>query len=248
MGQRLLLINANTDPAITDRIVAAARAIVPPGIEPAGATARFGARYIATRAAYAIAAHAALDALAGNAGKADGVLLACFGDPGLSALREAAAVPVVGMAEGSCRRAARRFRRFAIVTGGALWPDMLREFLGGIGLLDQVAGIRAVAATGARIAADPEGSRALLAKECMAAVREDGADAVILGGAGLVGIARQIAPDVSVPVLDSLEESLGAAIEEMGRGSGPHAPVAQAETTGLSPHLAGLLGKGARPL
>ena len=100
---RLLLINTNTSQAITDMLVAATRQIVGPGVDVAGATARFGGRYIATRATYAIAAHAALDAYAEHGEGADAVILACFGDPGLLALREIATVPVIVLVKESPR-------------------------------------------------------------------------------------------------------------------------------------------------
>src|SRR5258708_14508790 len=80
---------------------------------------------MASRAAAAIAGHAALDALAEHVLDCDVVYLACFGDPGLAALKEVAPVPVVGMAEAAVEAACRLSRRFAIVTGGAPLPPML---------------------------------------------------------------------------------------------------------------------------
>src|SRR6266446_3821142 len=214
---RLLLINANTSTAITEHLVAGTRRLVPADTEVVGVTARFGARYVATRAAYAIAGHAAVDAFAEHADGADAVILACFGDPGLMALRELSKVPVIGMAEASCRLAAQGGSRFSIVTGGAGWPPMLREFVGLIGLGDQLASVRAVRPTGADIAADPQRSLAILADECRAAAVEDMADVVILGGAGLIGIADMIAREVPVPLVDSLAATVGAATDAIVR-------------------------------
>jgi Asp/Glu/hydantoin racemase len=44
----------------------------------------------------------------------------------------------------------------------------------------------------------------LLAKACRDAVKADRADAVVLGGAGLAGMAAAIAPLLDVPVIDSV--------------------------------------------
>ena len=85
---KLLLINANTTVGVTERLVEHARTLAGPEVEVVGATGRFGARYISSRAAVAVAAHAALDALAEHGEDADAVCLACFGDPGLAALKE----------------------------------------------------------------------------------------------------------------------------------------------------------------
>ena len=51
------------------------------------------------------------------------------------------------------------------------------------------------------IAADPDAAIAFLADEVRAAVRDDGAQAVVLGGAALAGLAARIAPG-QVPVID----------------------------------------------
>jgi allantoin racemase len=239
---RLLLINSNTTVAMTETLVAAARRIVGHGIEVAGVTARFGARYIATRATYAVAGHAAIDAYAEHGQGADAVVLACFGDPGLAALREIASVPVVGMAEAACREAARH-GRFAIVTGGAGWRPMLQEFVATLGLTDRLAAIRTVAPTGAEIAADPAGSAAMLARECRSAVIEDGVEVVILGGAGLVGIAERIAADVPVPLIDGLTAAVRAAEEVLRKpGLAAVGNSGQAiESVGLGARLAALI-------
>ena len=118
-------------------------------------------------------------------------MLACFGDPGLAALKEIAKVPVVGMADASILQACAMGNRFSIVTGGERWKSMLEEFVASHGLSSRLASIRTVAPTGADIARNPKAAMALLAKGCTACVREDGADVVILGGAGLAGPCSQ---------------------------------------------------------
>jgi len=208
---RLLLLNANASQSITDLVVAAARPFASPATELIGVTGRFGPRYIGTRAAYAIASHAALDAYAAFGHSADAVVLACFGDPGLGALREVASVPVVGMAEAGCRAAAAGGRRFAVVTGGARWIPMLTEYIAALGLSAQLAGVHAVAPTGADIAADPDGSIALLAEGCRTAKTRFGADVVVLGGAGLAPIAPRVAAMLDFPVIDGLAAAITAA-------------------------------------
>lgn len=68
------------------------------------------------------------------------MLLACFGDPGLDALREVAPIPVVGLADAAGEAAIRLGRRFGVVTGGAAWAPMLTEFYAARGLADRLAG------------------------------------------------------------------------------------------------------------
>src|SRR4029077_4783688 len=143
-------------------------ATVGAAIEVESITARFGAAYIASEASYVVAAHAALDAGREHCdahGRPDAIIVGCFGDPGVFALREALELPVIGLAEAG-RREAPRHGRFAIVTGGA--PGGFARAPGGAGggpmlvrlaraleLADRLATVEIVTATGAELAADP---------------------------------------------------------------------------------------------
>ncbi|MET3890206.1 allantoin racemase [Bosea sp. OAE506] len=209
---RILLINPNTTAEVTALMARLLAPKLPPGVTLKPVTGRFGARYIASRSAAAIAGHATLDAFAEHGGDCDAVYLACFGDPGLLALKELAGVPVIGMAEASCLDAATRPGRFAIVTGGERWGPMLQEFVGTLGLGDRLAGIETVAPTGAEIARDPDGAVELLAQACRDVAARTGATTVILGGAGLAGLAPRIRPQVGLDVICSVEAGLAAVL------------------------------------
>jgi len=94
--------------------------------------------------------------------------------------------------------------RDRVVTGGERWGPMLQRLAQALGHAHALAGIHTVAPTGAQLAADPEAARALLAQACRDVVRQMGVQAVILGGAGLAGMAAAVQPQVSVPVIDSV--------------------------------------------
>jgi allantoin racemase len=241
---RLLIINPNTTHAMTRKIEAIARAHLPSTTRITAVSGRFGPRYIASRATFAIAGHAALDAYAEYGGDADAVLLACFGDPGLDALRELSPVPVIGLVEAAAREAATRGRRFAIVTGGALWETMLREMLLVRGLSDNLVSIRTVAPDGGMIARNPDGALQILIEACDACVHEDGAEAVILGGTGLVGLAERIASVRIYPIICSVMagmRAVAACSEGVRTCTAPHSPI-KVDSVGIAPKLADILG------
>jgi allantoin racemase len=200
--KRCLVVNPNTTAAVTDLVLAACRA-ARPAIRWEGATARFGAAYIADEVAYAKAAHAALDAFDAFYHGQDAVLLACFGDPGLLALREQSRVPVIGLAQASFEAAARQ-GRFAVVTGGHAWAPMLGRFARMHSLDARLTGIHTIDWTGAQIAADPEGARDALVAASRHGV-EEGAQCILLGGAALAGLAPALQPQLPVPVLDNVQ-------------------------------------------
>jgi allantoin racemase len=240
---RILLINPNTSATITEILAARMCEIAGPDVAILPVTGRFGARYIASRAAAAIAGHAALDALAEHVLDCDVVYLACFGDPGIAALKEVSPVPVVGMAEAAVEAACRHGRRFAIVTGGAAWAPMLDELVAALGRSDRLAAIRIVEQSGDEIARDPGAALGRLVEACSACANEDGADSVILGGAGLAGLAARVQGSVPVPVICSVEAGARAvlAARDQGRGATARSTV---DSIGLSTALAKLLGGG----
>lgn len=242
---RILLLNPNTTPSVTALVADRVAAVAGDTATFVPVTARFGAAYIASRAALAIAAHAALEAFADHGQGCDAVLIACFGDPGLLALREVSPVPVVGMLEASCLEAQRMAGRYAIVTGGALWKPMLEEIVAGLGLADGLAGIRTVERTGGEIARDPEGSLASLAAACQDCVAQDRAEVVILGGAALAGLATRLQPHVPVPVLCSVEAGIRASLAAAAAPYTRPAPP-PTDTVHLGPALESLLGRSSR--
>lgn len=205
--RRLLVINPNTSISVTDLLHKHVQAAAGSHVSVCSITARFGAPYIADEASYAVAGHATLDAWAMALVQAseppDSVLIGCFGDPGLMALRESSLVPVTGLAEAAFIEAARH-GRFAIVTGGDRWAPILQRLAQSLGHSSALAGIHTVAPTGAQLAADPVAARQLLTQACRDAVRQLGVQTVILGGAGLAGMAAGIQPHVQVPIIDSV--------------------------------------------
>ena len=244
---RLLLINPNTSESVTDLVSEHVRPLAGRSVEIVPVTGRFGARYIASRAAFAIAAHAALECLAEHVDGCDAVYLACFGDPAFAALQEVSPVPVIGMLDASCRAGA-AVGRFGIVTGGVLWGPMLAELVGTIGFSDKLAAIRTIEATGGGVARDPDAALPQIVDACRTLADEDGAQVVILGGAALAGLAGRVAPHVPVPVICSVEAGARAALAAAATRQRRAGPGVTGESVGLSPELSRLLAAGATSL
>lgn len=211
----LLVINPNTSASVSELLQCHLQARAGDALQVQAVTARFGAPYIACEASYAVAQHATLDAWAAaraHGQRPDAVLIGCFGDPALFALRAGAGVPVSGLAEAAFLSAAKQ-GRFAIVTGGEPWRPMLERLAWSLGYSASLAGIHTVAPTGAQLAADPQGARTLLADACREAALRFDAQAVILGGAGLAGMAADIADKVPVPLIDSVSAGAEWAVD-----------------------------------
>lgn len=206
--RRLLVINPNTSASVSALVQHHVQLAAGPGVHVDTITARFGAPYIACEASYAVAGHALLDAWAadqGNpsVGKPDAVLIACFGDPGLWALREGSAAPVTGLAEASFLQASRH-GGFAVVTGGTKWKPMLQRLAMGLDLHRDLIDIHAVAPSGVELANDPQAALELLTLACLEAAKHPEIRSIVLGGAGLAGMAAAVQDRVPVPVIDSV--------------------------------------------
>jgi Asp/Glu/hydantoin racemase len=203
----LLVINPNMSSAVSALLQRHAHVTAGQSVRVRTLTAQFGAPYISSEASYAIAGHATLDAWArANADVAnpfDAVLIGCFGDPGLLALRECSTVPVTGLAEAAFVEASRG-GRFAVVTGGARWKPMLERLAHNLGFGAQLAGIHTVEQSGGELARDPVAAHSILTRACEQAATLFDASVVILGGAGLAGMADPIAAALQMPVIDSV--------------------------------------------
>jgi allantoin racemase len=238
----LLLLNPNTRAALTASLVEQVQACwaamgLPDAPRLLGATAPFGADYIASEQTYTVAAHAVLDAWHQHVlehGRPRAVLVACFGDPGVWALRECAGVPVMGLAEAAMCEADEA-GPFAIVTGGRAWGPMLERLARGLRLkgLGHLRHVHTVEASGGELLANQQSGLAALSQACahlldqdsqalMARLALDGQlpqdapgaatrsrDArplanIILGGAALGGWANALQPQLPVPLIDSV--------------------------------------------
>ena len=213
---RYLLINPNTNGLTTQRLQEVLLPQLPKHASLVLATASFGANYIACEASHAIAAHACLQTwaehLEANTAPLDGVLIGCFGDPGLFALREMSGCPVTGLAEASFIQAA-ALGPFSIVTGGERWKPMLHRLASNLGFDKALMHIETVVPSGAELQANPQMAIECLKTACQNASL-NGVKSIILGGAGLAGYAAQIQSMVDLPIIDSATAGLEVLLNE----------------------------------
>lgn len=239
---RILVVNSNTTPAVTDRIAAAARAAASAGTEIIAVSAPFGLKLIVTRADWLVAGPATLAALAQHRGRYDAAVIACFGDPGLDAAKELLEVPVLGISEAAFHAAAMLGRRFGVVSFTAALRPMFEDCLAHHGLAARCAGFR----MGPAFSGDPgtvaEDRLDLLAALCAESVAQDGAECIILAGGPLAGIAPRLQPRIAVPLIDGTQAAVRLA-EAMAGLMPRHPRTHRARAlTGFAPEVAGLYG------
>jgi Asp/Glu/hydantoin racemase len=241
---RILVVNSNTTDSVTARIGTAARAVASPGTEVEAVSAPFGLPLIVTRADWLVAGPATLAALAARRGTYDAAVIACFGDPGLDAAKELLDVPVLGISEAAFHAAAMLGRRFGVVSFTAALRPMFEECLAHHGLAARCAGFR----MGPAFSGDPgrvaEERLDLLAALCAESVAQDGAEAVILAGGPLAGIAPALQPRVPVPLVDGTQAAVRLAEAMAGLCPRNPRPRRARALTGYAAEVAAAYGPG----
>lgn len=201
---KLLLINPNTTQAVTDVALAAARAAARPGTELHAVTGHFGPAVIGSRAENALAAHSVLQLASEHAGACDAVLLAVSLDTGLWACRELLPMPVVGMTEAGLLMGCTLATRIGLVTYGARMGPLYRELAESYGLAARLAGIATLDVSPQQTFSQPLQVHAAVLAAVQQLVQHDQAEAVLLAGAAMAGLAVTLQPQVTVPLLDGV--------------------------------------------
>ncbi len=204
----LLIVNPNISESVTDLIHAEARRTAALDTRITMATASFGVAYIETRFEALVGGYATACAAAEHAGKFDGLIVAAFGDPGLAGLKELFDVPVVGMTEAALASAALLGQRFSIIAISHRIEAWYRECVAANGMASRLASIRSLQSPLRDIGSVQEDHTARLEELALQAVREDGADVIIVAGAPLAGLARSLKGRIPVPVVDGVSSAV----------------------------------------
>jgi allantoin racemase len=201
---QIWVINPNTTQAMTDTIEACARAVVAPGVSVVGVTSEIGPPSIESHYDEARSVPGVLQAVErGERQRADGYVIACFGDPGLDAAREIATGPVIGIAEAAMQTASHLGRGFSVVTTLARTMGRAADLAERYGMHRFCLGIHACELPVLDLDTDPN-ARKIVTEACRDAVESDGSDVVVLGCAGMADMCRDISAELRVPVIDGV--------------------------------------------
>jgi len=142
--------------------------------------------------------------------RADAVVVACFSDPGVAALREVLGMPVLGIGEASYLTAAALAERFGVIAILARSIPRHRRAQRALGLEHKVAGELAIDLGVAELANED------LAWDRLASIggklRDAGAGALILGCAGMARYRARLEDLLGLPVVDPTQAAVGMAM------------------------------------
>lgn len=248
---KLLLINPNISDSVSELIRSEAQRSASPGTEIEVLTAPFGVAYIETRFEALIGAYATAQLAAEHHARFDAVVVAAFGDPGLTGLREVLPVPVTGLTEAALASAHLLGNRISVIAISQRIQAWYREVITAYGFGPRLASIRALDRPLASIGGVQDEHLQALKNLAKCAVDEDGAEVIVLAGAPLAGLARALQGQLPVPVVDGVSsavrhaETLVALQPGLAR-RGSFAPPPGKPNRGLPSAIEALLAAGAQ--
>ena len=201
---KILLINPNTTASMTQAIAQAARAVAAPGTEIVAAQPSFGPASIECHYDEAFAAAGVAEQVRLGGAAADAVVIACFGDPGLDAAREATAAPVLGIAEAAFHAATLLATRFSVVTTLTRTCVIAERLVQRYGFEAQCAGVHGTDIPVLDLEGAGEALVGQIEEAGRAALARDRSGAIVLGCAGMAPLCAELGGRLGVPVIDGV--------------------------------------------
>jgi len=201
----ILVVNPNTTASMTDKIRAAAEAAASPGTQVTAVNPGVGPASIEGFYDEALAVPGLLAEVAkGEARRVAGHVIACFDDTGLEAARTLARAPVVGIGEAAFHVAALVAGRFSVVTTLGRSIPAIEFNLLKYGLAARCGRVRAAEVPVLALEDRNSDARRRIEVEIEAAKREDRAEAIVLGCAGMVDLTAALSARHGLPVVDGV--------------------------------------------
>jgi allantoin racemase len=143
----------------------------------------------------------------------DAVIVGCFGDPGIAALREILDCPIVGPFEAAMHIGAQLGDRVGVITVLDSVVAMLERLVRSMGLSLRYAGAVSIDIPVLELKVDRDRVIARAADAAGDLVRTKAADVLVLGCMSLafLGVAEQIAEVVALPVINPARNALKTA-------------------------------------
>jgi allantoin racemase len=209
---RLHIVNPNTTASMTQAIAKAAREAAAPDVAITATEPEFGPASIEGfyDGAFAVPGMLVRIAEAEKAG-CDAHVIACFDDTGLDAARSAASAPVVGIGEAAFHVASLLGVKFSVVTTLSRSIPVIEANLVRYGLDRRCARVRASEIPVLALEADAAAAERKIGAEIERALKEDGADCIVLGCAGMAALAEKFWAQFKVPVVDGVAAGVGLA-------------------------------------
>ncbi|MBD9527671.1 MULTISPECIES: aspartate/glutamate racemase family protein [Paracoccus] len=201
----VFVINPNSTASMTDTAVESARRVAGPLTVIEGATGIGSPASIEGFSDEALSVPSMLAQIRmAEAGGAQATVIACFDDPGLDAAREIASGPVIGICQAGVQAAMVLAKRFSIVTTLPRSVPAIEDLVHRYGASQHCRRVRCIDLPVLALETETQHAFSLLVAEIERARDEDGAEAVVLGCAGMSEMTDDLTKATGVVVIDGV--------------------------------------------
>jgi allantoin racemase len=141
----------------------------------------------------------------------DAFIIACYSDPGLHVCRDGTTRPVFGIAECGVLTALARAEHFGVIAIMQRSIARHMRYLRQMGLMDRLAGERPLNMSVAETASG-EGTLSRMIEVGRALKEQDGANAIVMGCAGMARHRKPLEDALGIPVIDPTQAAVAMAL------------------------------------
>ena len=134
----------------------------------------------------------------------DAIVISCFDDTGLDALRCAFSVPVIGIGEAAFHMASILACKFSVITTLRRSVPGIEANLDRYGLAKRCIAVRASEIPVLELESENEEILERLGEEIQASLHEDKSEAIVLGCAGMTNLMEKLSDKFNVPIIDGV--------------------------------------------
>lgn len=204
---KIVLVNPNSTVGMTEKCCLAARAVAAPGTEIIPATPVDSPASLQGYYDVAMATAPMLREIARHP-EADAYIIACFDDSGLNAARCLTESPVIGIGEAAFHLASIIACRFTVVTTLRRSVPGIEDNLRSYGLAARCVKVRASEIPVLELEKRNPHHMRNLYREIETAIREDGAEAIVLGCAGMADLLEMLKDKYQMPFVDGVTSAV----------------------------------------
>lgn len=215
---KIAVINPNTTASMTATIADAARRVAHAGTEIVAITSSMGPVSIEGYYDEVFAVPGLLVEIAkAEREGADAIVIACFDDTGLDAARALAGIPVIGICEAALSATSFIAQRFSIVTTMERSRLPVEHLVHRYGMGSRCK-VRAADVPVLSLEDPNSNARDRLRSEISAALKDDRAEAIVLGCAGMADLTAALRQEFGVPVIDGVAAAVKQAESLIAQG------------------------------
>lgn len=215
---KIAVINPNTTASMTATIADAARRVAHAETEIVAITSSMGPVSIEGYYDEVFAVPGLLVEIAkAEREGADAIVIACFDDTGLDAARALAGIPVIGICEAALSATSFIAQRFSVVTTMERSRLPVEHLVHRYGMGSRCK-VRAADVPVLSLEDPNSNARDRLRSEISAALKDDRAEAIVLGCAGMADLTAALRQEFGVPVIDGVAAAVKQAESLVAQG------------------------------